>query len=351
MANLIERYIHEVVSRLPEKDRADVSMELNANICDMLPDSAGEAEVRSVLNGLGNPSVLAENYRSNPRYLISPSVYDDYVRALKWVLPLVGGICLVVGAIIGAIEALDKNMGELVPLTDIIVNTIVKGLSVGISGAFHTLFWVTIGFVIAERTGAKKAMDGEKWTVDKLPDTIPDDKSKIPLSDSIVELFFIVVFSVIVLLFCFDALPIVFAISSDMFQNGNFFSDSFLAACIPVLIIGSLINIAECIVKIIKRRWTLLVCGTVVVSGIVGIGLMLYLFSRPKIMNPEFLAFAEDQGWEPFDLLLDLGTSSGINPILFIIGAIVIIGTIAECVTAVYRTVKARRSEHAYVAY
>ena len=350
MANLIERYIHEVVSRLPEKDRADVSMELNANICDMLPDDAGEPEICNVLNGLGDPADLAEKYRPKPRYLISPSVYDDYIRALKYVLPLVGGICLIVGLILGAIEAVDEKMGEMIPITDIIVSSITNGLTIGISGAFHALFWVTIGFIIAERTGAKKAMEDKKWTVDKLPDAIPNDKAKIPLSDSIVELFLIVVFSVVVLLFCFDALPIVFAISNNMFQNSDIFSDSFLAACIPVIIIGSLFSIAECIVKIIKRRWTPLVCGTVVVSGIVGIGLMLYLFSRPKIMSPEFLAFAEEQVWEPFELLIDLGTSIGINPILFIIGAIVIIGTIAECATAIYRTVKARQSETADIA-
>ena len=350
MTNMIDRYIHEVVSRLPEKDRADVSMELSANIYDMLPDSAGEAEINEVLNSLGDPAALAEKYRSKPRYLISPSVYDSYIRTLKYVLPLVGGICLIVGAIFGAIETLGEQLGEMVPLTDVVVNVIVDGLSAGIGGAFQALFWVTVGFVIAERTGTKQATTAEKWTVEKLPDNIPNDKARIPLSDSIAELIIIVIVTIIALLFCFDRLPFIFMLSGDTVQAFTIFSDSFLAVCIPVIIIGSLLSIAECVVKIVQRRWTPLVCATIVISGVVCVVLMLYLFTQPQIINPEFASLANEQGWIPFDLAtINEGLSATVplasmNPILLVISVIVIICTAAECIYAVYRTIRARHS-------
>lgn len=36
--NLIEVYIHEVVRRLPEKNRQDIALELKSTVEDMLPE-------------------------------------------------------------------------------------------------------------------------------------------------------------------------------------------------------------------------------------------------------------------------------------------------------------------------
>ena len=48
MSNLIERYVHDVARRLPEKDREDVKKELRANIYDMLPEGASEEAIKKV---------------------------------------------------------------------------------------------------------------------------------------------------------------------------------------------------------------------------------------------------------------------------------------------------------------
>ena len=79
--NWIERYVYDVARRLPEKDREEVKKELRANIYDMLPENAGNEQVKKVLYELGSPASLAEKYRQKPRYLISPAYYDEYVRA------------------------------------------------------------------------------------------------------------------------------------------------------------------------------------------------------------------------------------------------------------------------------
>lgn len=42
-ADMIDRYIYDVIRRLPEKERADVRQELRANIYDMLPEAPSDS--------------------------------------------------------------------------------------------------------------------------------------------------------------------------------------------------------------------------------------------------------------------------------------------------------------------
>ncbi|WP_234414153.1 HAAS signaling domain-containing protein [Paenibacillus sp. CAA11] len=83
--NLIELYIQEVTRRLPEKMRADIALELRSTIEDMLPEEYTEEEVKGVLAQLGNPAVLAGNYKDRPMHLIGPRYYDGYIHLLKMI--------------------------------------------------------------------------------------------------------------------------------------------------------------------------------------------------------------------------------------------------------------------------
>ena len=57
---LIDRYIYDVVRRLPKDQREDIELELRALIDDMLGGAAEESEVAGVLQNLGKPADLAE---------------------------------------------------------------------------------------------------------------------------------------------------------------------------------------------------------------------------------------------------------------------------------------------------
>lgn len=233
MGNWIERYVYDVTRRLPEKDRDEISKELRSNIYDMLPENAGESEIKAVLYKMGSPASLAEKYRQNPRYLISPAIYDDYVRVLKWVLPLVGGVVLTIGMILGAVGAMKESALDWPYL---ISNILSNGISMGISAAFQALICVTIGFVIAERTGAKTGKNGKReWTIEDLPEVLPDNKGKIPLSDSVSELALTVVFSILAILMCSGIVPIVFMIQNGDTQIRTLFSAAFWQAASPPL--------------------------------------------------------------------------------------------------------------------
>ena len=86
--DLIDIYIQEVTRRLPEKNRADIALELRSTIEDMLPDEYGENEVKIVLEKLGNPVVLASQYQNRPMYLIGPAYFTVYMSLLKMIIPI-----------------------------------------------------------------------------------------------------------------------------------------------------------------------------------------------------------------------------------------------------------------------
>src|SRR5690606_24585483 len=94
---LIDRYVYDVVRRLPEKQRADVAKELTAEIEEMVEDRSGgkgvsRKTVSVVLTELGHPRLLADRYRERPRYIIGPEHFELYTYLLKTiyvgVLPL-----------------------------------------------------------------------------------------------------------------------------------------------------------------------------------------------------------------------------------------------------------------------
>lgn len=338
MKNWIERYIYDVTRRLPEQERAEVSRELSANIYDMLPEEPGEEEIRRVLEELGPPSVLAEQYRQNPRYLIGPASYGDYIHVLKWLVPLVGGICLAVGLVLGGVEAFSD--GSAIDWGFFVRNIFSKGISLGVAGAFNALFWATLGFVIAERAGFRTGGHGAAWSLDDLPEVSEESKGNIPLADSIVELIVSVVFTAIGLAMLTGNFPFIFLLNGTETQIYQLFSSDFLTVLYPVAIACCALQVLECAAKIAVRRWTPLVCGAVLLNNLVGVGALVYLFTRPQVFSPALLAFVESLGWNAPDALRFLGNSVE-RPVLLILGAIVVLSSIAECGAAIYRTAKA----------
>ena len=98
---IFERYIREVTRHLPRSQREDVARELRSTLEDSLEgrlkDGAGEsAAATETLLNFGPPRALAASYRSGPRHLIGPSLYPDFMNALKITLLVVCGLQLTV---------------------------------------------------------------------------------------------------------------------------------------------------------------------------------------------------------------------------------------------------------------
>jgi hypothetical protein len=105
--DLIERYLYDVVRRLPEKQREDIKQELRTLIEDMLMEKGGventtEKDLKLVLEQLGNPADLARSYRGSGKYLIGEKYYDQYILVLKIVL-ICTGIGLLISFVVSTI--------------------------------------------------------------------------------------------------------------------------------------------------------------------------------------------------------------------------------------------------------
>jgi len=331
--NLIERYVYDVARRLPEKDREDVKKELRANIYDMLPEGASEDAVKKVLYELGSPVSLAEKYRTRPRYLISPAYFDEYVSVLKWVVPLVGVLVMLIGFAVGAFDAA-KTVSTHAAF--VISGIMSKGISMGISAAFQALVWTTIGFAIAEHSGEKKPKIGEHgWRIEDLPE-VQSAKAGIPLSEGIAELVLSVVFSIFALLFCTGRLPFAMMFAQGDMVFYNIFSQNFLNMLIPFILVSLLLSVVQAVAKIKDRRWSVFVCASVVVKKLVDMALTLYLINQPNILSTEFHGFLADTG-----VLQALPNVNGTNVLVIAFSVLIIIGAIAETIKTIKLTVQA----------
>ncbi|MDF2674744.1 MAG: hypothetical protein K0R09_3012, partial [Clostridiales bacterium] len=147
----IDRYVLAVAERLPEDIREDIKNELYTNIEDMLPENPLEDDIRIVLEKLGDPVKLANEYRGTKRYLIGPDMYDSYISVLKLVTGIVAIVFVIVSLLKAAVNP-PASEGLIGMSIDILANTI----GAVIEGAIQGFMWVTLVFVILERTGVNE---------------------------------------------------------------------------------------------------------------------------------------------------------------------------------------------------
>jgi hypothetical protein len=271
--------VYAVTKSLPEKQREDIERELRALIDDMVEQDVdskpNEAKIKAALLELGDPEVLADNYRGSKRYLIGPKFYDKYLLVLKIVLSAVF-IGVSVAMFFGSFFDAQKNVKDIV--TDYF-DTIFSGL-------LQAFAWVTVGFVIAERNVVNlKEKDSREnnWDVSKLP-AIPNKKASIPLSEPIVSIIFTTIF--IALLF---SAPQVFAAYLD---NKTVVIPVFNLDVIygyRALLVGIyIVSVLRDILKLYYRRWNLRLSVMLAVLTVISTILLLTLFTNSNVWNAGF---------------------------------------------------------------
>jgi hypothetical protein len=163
---LVDRYLMAALEHIPDDKRADIARDIRVAIAEMVDQriDAGEPEdaaVRLALAELGDPAKLAATYVDRKQFLIGPGWYPLYIEVLKKVYPLAIGIIAAITLLTGlAFE--EASVGSVV--TDVVESVLMIGLQV--------LFWVTLGFVIAERTVGPEGPRArtKAWRVDDLPE-------------------------------------------------------------------------------------------------------------------------------------------------------------------------------------
>lgn len=251
---LIDRYVYAVTQHFQKDLRDDISKELRANIEDMLPEEYSEDDVYQVLEKLGNPKKLANEYNPNKRYLIGPMMYEQYLSVLK----LVVGICVTVFVCLGILGwAIDPPVEEFqYSNLSVLISDLISAV---FEGALQSAFWVTIVFVIIERSGVNTGtvpFSKKDWTPKDLPSIPISNKKRISRSETIFSICFTVLFAS----FIFVKPQLIAGYFTE--ENGTYsriplFDVERLKAYLIILFILVIISLGISIWKYITKSWNL----------------------------------------------------------------------------------------------
>ncbi|WP_265522050.1 permease prefix domain 1-containing protein [Oerskovia flava] len=171
-STLTDRYVAAVLRTVPGTRRPDIERELRASVADAVDDLVAaehdpqDAEIRA-LSALGDPVRLAAQYTDRPLYLIGPGLYLDYVRVVGVLLATVAPL-LAVG--VGILRHLDgAGPGDV--LTSAALGACAGGIVV--------VGWVTLAFVVAERSPGLRARRARPWSPASLPQ-LPGTRVDVP---------------------------------------------------------------------------------------------------------------------------------------------------------------------------
>lgn len=289
--SLIDIYVHEVARRLPEKNREDITLELRSTIEDMLPDDYNEDDVKSVLEKLGSPSTLANGYLDRPMHLIGPRYFDAYTTLLKMIVPI--------AAVIALISMVAENFigysGD-----QAVLNVILKLIGEGIGEIFevglHVFFWLTLLFVILERTNKDKDTQSlttkfKKWTPDDLKNIphIPKKKA-IPKCEVFGGLMWTAVWAT--LYFYANHLVGVYnGTASGLKFVVPTFNQDVLLQYWPIVVIMIVFEIGISLYKLVQGQWTQRLAIGNAILQVVGTIIFIVIVVNPHLFNEGFITY------------------------------------------------------------
>jgi hypothetical protein len=165
--SLTNRYVHEVVRRVPADQRHDLADELRTTIADTIEARGADdrdATEREVLTEMGDPTQLAARYADRPLALIGPELYSRYVRLLAILLTTVLPVVTVAFVVLDVLD--NKDLGAAIVTAVTVVFTLGPQL----------IAWPTVIFAIVERSRHRRGVvaHDSTWTADDLPDDLPE---------------------------------------------------------------------------------------------------------------------------------------------------------------------------------
>ena len=350
---LIDRYIYQVVRRLPRDQRGEVSLELQELIDDML-EAGGSAE--DVLSKLGDPAKFAEKYQDRSHCLIGPEYYDNYVWLLRIVLTCVTATVFVVSVIQGIRDGIVLADGETAGAAIMAAGT---GIANGFTGIFiaglSAFGGVTLAFAVMERRKIRFEMKKEKnWTVSDLGDNftgkqkvwtpgnlspIPHKKAMISRGDSIVGIVFIMIFGVL-LIFAPQFFGAVFP-DGEVVRTIPVFNLDQWDIILPLFILSLAIGLADEVLRLVVGHYCRLVMISSIATGGLQMILLFLLLKAFPLWNPGFATELE--------LYLGGQDGTGLNEIItrwngdFVSNCFLAFGlmiTLLEVGSTVYRTLR-----------
>lgn len=354
---LMERYIYQVVKRLPKEQRSEVALELRELIGDMA--ESGES-MEKVLERLGDPAEFAKKYQDTERHLIGPEYYDDYLWFLKVVLICAGLVVLTVSIIEGITGASVSDISEAldifgvdVPAAGVIASIIINGIGNLFVAGISVFGGVTLLFAVMERNKVRFERKKKEWSVGNLAadhfakgmkwsprqlTPVPDKRALISRGDSIVGIVFIVLFCTI-LIFAPWLLSVMLMVDGELMMISVFNLDQW-HVILPVFIFSLAIGLADEIFRLVSGHYCRAVMISNIVCGTVQIILAVLLLKVFPILNPNFasdvmLYLEQERGvMEWFAAHWNSGAVE--NGFL----ALMVFATLLEVGTTVYKTLR-----------
>ncbi len=347
---MIERYIYEVVKKVPQTAREEIRMELQALIEDMCGEE--ERNVEEVLQKLGDPAEFAKRYRDENNCLIGPEYYDNYMWVLK--LAMIGiAISAVVSAVIqGAFGA--GGAGTVGDIVDFLTGFFVELFTTAVNGAYSVVGIVTIIFAVMEWKKVKLDMKPKKdWTVDELaanavsvkswtPSSlppIPDKRAVISRGDSVVSIVFISIFAVL-LVFAPELFGAFRLDREKVRVVTSIFNLAEWNTLAPIILFCLFIGMIDEIIRLVTGyyckavMWSSIICNMIQVIGAV------VLLKFLPLLNPDFgeeiKALTGVKEFARGDLLRIWGSGTMQNIIL----AVICVISFIEIGVTVYKTLK-----------
>jgi hypothetical protein len=278
MNNLIERYVYDVVRRLPELSRTEVEKELKANIADMLPENPSQEAVEKTLASLGAPAKLAEQYRTKPRYLISPAVFDEYLTVLKLVIAILAVVLIVIKLFSDVLNTPNNgNYGQL-------ISAILGGVFESLFSAITTGFlWVTLGFALMDYFNVSKS---RPWSVKDLPEIPPKEAIKISRVETVIGMVFSAFF--LVLMIRYQSFFGWYKSGPDGFSLPLFNSDA-VSRYIPYLAMLTALSWIVGAMKFFYARWNYIVAAFAGLGSILWTAASILFLKGADTFNPAFI--------------------------------------------------------------
>ncbi len=184
---LIQRYVNEVASYLPDRLQDDVCKELQSNLEEALDDRVASGSWESVekaeialLEEFGPPHLLAESYMPGPRILFGPRLYPAFISTMKISISILAAV-IALGLAVDFAH-MSSATEFWVSLGDSIQNLLVGGLF--LLGAVVTIF------AVIERTSDQAPPSDEAWDPTTLDDV--EDPNQVSLGEVVVGIVFLV---------------------------------------------------------------------------------------------------------------------------------------------------------------
>ncbi|EEM53116.1 hypothetical protein bthur0006_25300 [Bacillus thuringiensis serovar kurstaki str. T03a001] len=257
----------------------------------MLPEDYNEKDVKSVLEKLGSPVSLANGYLDRPMHLIGPRYFDVYTTLLKMIIPI--------AAVIALISMVAENFigysGDQAVL-NVILQLIGKGIGEIFEVSLHVFFWLTVVFVILERTDKDKGIEPlttslKKWTPDDLKNISYIPKKK---AISKFEVFGGLMWTAVWATLYFYANYLVGVYNGT--ANGlKFVSPTFnqdvLLQYWPIVVIMIVFEICISLYKLVQGQWTQRLAIGNAILQIAGTIVFIVIVVNPHVFNAGFITY------------------------------------------------------------